>query len=114
MDIATATATFEQLFSHIESTTVFAQDVQAVVSGGVKPEGEHIPVLCSTPEKAVELWLDTARDYKNLSAGNTLVWRAKPEMTEIILHREALDQPEGGLKPVSFFTVYSRLAVRHP
>ena len=97
-----------------------------VVTGGIKEEGEPHPVLCSTPEQAVKLWLDAVTEYGqrpiNESTTHThgyvpiggkrwmpLYWRARPEMNEI-------DYAECGvpkyLNPVQRrYVVYSRLLI---
>ena len=52
-----------------------------VLSGGVKDEGEHIPLLCSSPELAVELWRKAMFAYAGPpDKGKTLYWRIPPEM----------------------------------
>ena len=113
MNISEATERFEALFPIVDTTTIYGPDIEVVVSGGAKAEGEHFPVLCRDKEHAARLWLDAAIAYKAQHEGNTLFWREKPEICEIILFRDATDRPEGGYAPAHFFTVYSRLAVRN-
>lgn len=99
-----------------------------VVSGGIKSEGECAPCLCFSPEAAIRLWWDAARDYafgqrakahaiaegaEAYPPGESampLYWRILPEIGEHVIYQRSPVDPEQ-MDPVTVYIVYSRFLV---
>lgn len=108
--LVVATQAVELLFDEV-AEDADAQGVTIVWSGGLDNKPEVPPILCETPELAVEHWRRTFLSFagKKVGAGHKLIWRRKPEMhrwqitmqSRIHLERLAADR----------FAVYSVLAI---
>lgn len=74
-----------------------------ICTGAIKIEGAAMPVLCSSPIRAVELWKDEILKYIVRHKG-CLCWRIIPELNECSF---------GNLEfhPTTYYSVYSRLAM---
>lgn len=95
------------------------EEYVAVVSGGIKPEGDRFPVYCSTPEQAVLLWMLAFVGYSaTRPQKGKLYWREKPTVEGEVLVSGNVpgnwpkdkDGFPMGLAH-KFYTVYSRLVI---
>lgn len=113
MTLADAVAQFEGLFSAVEETTVYADDIAAVLTGGVKSEGGCSPALCTSEDDAVRLWLAAAKEYKAIHKGDRLVWRVRPDPSSHTFYQHSFaSSQQGALEPITLYRVYSRFAIR--
>lgn len=78
-----------------------------IVSGGVKPEGERHPILCSFESEAVKHWLAAFNEYAKDKAG-TVYWRVRPEMNSWVVYEEGDTRREFGDR---VYVVYARLLI---
>jgi hypothetical protein len=88
-----------------------------VCAGAIKAEGELSPCMCSSPELAIKLWLQTAREYAPPSDRKTLYWRELPVLDEGYMLRVApdgsseLDASLRRASTIKVYAVYSRFLV---
>ncbi len=80
-----AVRSFEAMFDKIEHTTMYAEDVVVLHSGGCKTDGNCAPAYYATEALAVRAWFEAAMAYKDMqragsNIGNMLVWRIKPSL----------------------------------
>lgn len=70
--------------------------------GGVRKEGEKLPVLCSTTELVVDFWKKSFLEYVetlNIKGSKKLWWRNHPTLEEVNVNGE------------EYFQIHSRLVV---
>jgi len=110
IELATAIAEFERPFDvypvdGLSRCAVNGEPFVTLCSGGIKQEGALFPCICSSPHYAVELWALAAREYAN-RRGDTLQWRERPTLSEILESDDGFDKIK-----YKWYIVYSRLLI---
>lgn len=83
------------------------QPYVTVVCGGIKEEGQRMPVYCTSQDEAVKWWLKAANEYAPNSS--MIYWRSKPDMDSVTMRYPEHNDLGDLFEPLVFYTVYSRL-----
>lgn len=121
MTLEEALAEIEEVFACGEgrpyASTANGQPYLTVVSGGVKGEGCNHPALYADEDLAIEAWRNAVLAKKPSGQRGKLWWRCKPELHIFPLQLAApSDSPISPIpvRVMTYFAVYSRLAIEEP
>jgi hypothetical protein len=85
-----------------------------ILSGGMKEEGDPLPIICSSPEIAIRMWLDAVLKYAESKHG-TLYWRIPPELESVTYVSENYSQLPEDTRDAwakhTYWVVYSRFLI---
>lgn len=117
--LADAVADIETRFpvkeGRTDSRSQTGEEYAEVVSGGIKPKGDHFPLYAATPALAITAWHQAVLDYAEGKTG-TLFWRCRPELGEVVLVQKGIDLShlspnEAATFDTPLWRVYSRMLI---